>query len=102
MSRRASHPPEAARCKALQELQALVGQELTELSDEARVQLLELHARALSGAGGALTVASATAALPDGTSVRLLVRPTPGRQTRLTSPTGSLCLHDLTLTLELT
>jgi hypothetical protein len=92
---------EAARAKALQELQALVGQELTELSDEARVQLLELHARALSGAGGALTVASATAALPDGTSVRLLVRPTPGRQTRLTSPTGSLCLHDLTLTLSL-
>ncbi len=63
------------------------------------MQLLELHARALSGAAAALTEASATAALPDGTSVCLLVRPTPGRQTRLTSPAGALCLHDLTLEL---
>ena len=97
---------EAIRTRALQELQALVGRELTagvQVSDEARLQLLELHARALSGAGGALTGgtvgASATASLSDGSSVRLLVRPTPGRQTRLTSPAGALRLHDLTLEL---
>lgn len=97
---------EAIRTRALQELQALVGRELTagvQVSDEARLQLLELHARALSGAGGALTGgtggASATASLSDGSSVRLLVRPTPGRQTRLTSPAGAMCLHDLTLEL---
>ncbi|MCW2605935.1 MAG: hypothetical protein JWO60_628 [Frankiales bacterium] len=90
---------EAARAEALHKLQALVGRELTEVSDEARVQLLELHARALSGSGGETTEASATAALPDGTTLRLLVRRSPGRSTRLTSPTGSLCLHDLTLEL---
>ncbi len=90
---------EAVRTRALQELQGLAGQELTELSDEARSQLLELHARALSGADGSLTHASATAALPDGSILRLLVRPTPGCPTRLTSPSGALVLHDLTLEL---
>ena len=60
-------------------------------SDAARVHLLELHARALAGAGGPLTSsATATAALPDGSVLELRVRRAPGHCATVSSPAGSL------------
>ena len=92
---------EAVRAEALRELQELPGpvgdQELT---DAARVELLELHARALSQAGGPLRhEAQAVASLPDGSRVRLVVTPVPGAVTTVRSPAGTLLLHDLELEL---
>jgi uncharacterized protein (TIGR02677 family) len=90
---------EAERARALEELRQH-GSDLhgAELSDEARVALLELHARALSAAGGPLRhAAQASAALPDGRRVRLLVHPRPGQSTVIHSPSGALELHDLAL-----
>lgn len=93
---------EAERAGALAELAMHAGGPLTDvrLSDTARVHLLELHARAMAGAGGSLTSsATATAALPDGTLLELRVRPAPGDSARVSSPEGSLRLHDVTLEL---
>ena len=92
---------EAARARALEELRSLVGVVCdAELSDEARQQLLELHARALSEAGGPVrATARAEAALPDGSRIRLLVTPVPGAVTTVRSPAGTLALHDLVLEL---
>jgi len=92
---------EAVRAEALRELQELSGpvgdQELT---DAARVELLELHARALSQAGGPIRQqAHAVASLPDGSRVRLVVTPLPGAVTTVRSPAGTLLLHDLELEL---
>jgi hypothetical protein len=39
----------------------------------------------------------ATAALPDGSLLELQVRPTPGENAVVASPSGTLRLHDLTL-----
>lgn len=90
---------EAERAAALGELHALAGSlDGAQLSDAARTVLLELHARALSEAGGPIRhEASAVAALPDGTRVRLCVRPTPETATTLRSPSGELRLHGLAL-----
>lgn len=91
---------EAERAAALAELKTLSGGPLVEVqvSDAARVHLLELHARALASAGGPLTgEAVATASLPNGAALSLRVRPTPGSSSVLHSPSGSLRLHDLTL-----
>ena len=93
---------EAERAAALSELKSHAGAPLVDvwLSDAARVHLLELHARALANAGGPLTSsATATAALPDGTVLELRVRPVPGDCARVSSPAGSLRLHDMTLEL---
>ncbi len=93
---------EAERAAALAELKTHAGESLAavELSDVARMQLLELHARALATAGGPLSEkATATAVLPDGTVLELRVRPTPGEDARVSSPSGTLRLHDLTLEL---
>jgi uncharacterized protein (TIGR02677 family) len=93
---------EAERAAALSELKKRAGPPLVdvELSDPARVHLLELHARALANAGGPLRgTATATAALPDGTLLELRVRFTPGDDASVSSPAGVLCLHDLTLEL---
>jgi hypothetical protein len=93
---------EAERAAALAELRSHAGSPLVDvsLSDAARVQLLELQARALAGAGGALTgPAVATAALPDGTVLELRLQHTPGHDASVSSPAGSLRLHDLTLEL---
>ncbi|PZS26488.1 MAG: TIGR02677 family protein [Pseudonocardiales bacterium] len=93
---------EAERAAALSELKTHAGSCLADiaLTDAARVHLLELHARALAGAGGPLTgKATATAALPDGSVLELRVRPTPGESTSVRSPSGTLRLHDLTLEL---
>ncbi len=65
------------------------------LSDDARTVLLELYARALSGAGGPLT--GPARALADG--VELVVTRTPGSSTTVRSPAGSLELVDLSLEL---
>ncbi len=91
---------EAERGAALAELKTHAGRPLVDVqvSDLARVHLLELHARALAGAGGPLTgQVVATAALPDGTLLELHVRPTPGEYAVVASPSGTLRLHDLTL-----
>jgi len=91
---------EAERAAALTELKSHAGRPLLDLqiSDAGRAQLLELHARALAGAGGPLAGRTvAAAALPDGTVVELQVRPTPGTDTIVESPSGTLRLHDLTL-----
>ncbi len=92
---------EAERARALEELRRLPGGlDGVSVSDEARIQLLELHARALSEAGGPLTgPARASAALPDGRRVHLVVTPLPGAVTTIASPSGSLALHDLVLEL---
>lgn len=93
---------EAERTAALVELRTHVGAPLVDvrLSDAARVHLLELHARALANVAGALTSgATATAALPDGGVLQLRVRPAPGGCARVSSPAGSLRLHDMTLEL---
>jgi len=92
---------EAERTAALEELRHQLGPFADRtLSDSARVQLLELHARALSAAGGPLHgPARATAALPDGGRVSLVVTPAPGMVTSLRSPSGNLVLHDLQLEL---
>jgi hypothetical protein len=72
----------------------------TPLSNAARVHLLELHARALAGAGGPLTTAAAArAVLPDGTVLQLLISPAPGGCASVCSPAGTLLLHDVTLEL---
>ena len=84
------------RDEALRELAACRGVHAElELSDGARAALLELYARALSGAGGPLR-APATARSEQ---VALLVRRTPGRSTRVRSPSGALELVDLTVEL---
>ena len=84
------------RDEALRELAACRGVHVElELSDGARVALLELSARALSGAGGPLR-APATARSEQ---VTLVVRRSPGRSTCLRSPSGALELVDLTLEL---
>jgi uncharacterized protein (TIGR02677 family) len=93
---------EAERAAALAELKRYAGVPLVDvqLSDAARVHLLELQARALVGAGGPLTGrAVARAALPDGTVLELRVQHTPGHHARVSSPAGSLRLHDMTLEL---
>jgi uncharacterized protein (TIGR02677 family) len=93
---------EAERGAALVELKRHAGFPLVDvqLSDAARMHLLELQARALAGAGGPLSGrAVATAALPDGTVLELRVRHTPGHHASLSSPAGSLRLHDMTLEL---
>ncbi len=92
---------EAERTAALQELRDQSGPVSGRtLSDSARVQLLELHARALSAAGGPLRgPARAAAALPDGGRICLVVTPAPGTVTSVTSPAGRLLLHDLQLEL---
>ena len=114
--RREREVSEAERAAALVELRTHAGAPLVEatLSDAARVHLLELHARALAGAGGPLSdgasandpdgvtatgTATATAALPDGTVLSLRVRSAPGEHTRVESPAGALRLHDLVLEL---
>ena len=66
-----------------------------ELSDGARAALLELYARALSGAGGPLR----TPATARSEQVALVVRRTPGRSTHVRSPSGALELVDLTVEL---
>ena len=90
---------EAARTAAIEELLDRPGPlDGADLSDAARAQLLELHARALSGAGGPVQrEASAVAALADGRRVRLVVRPEPGRSTTVSGPSGALRLHELAL-----
>lgn len=92
---------EQERAQALRELQSRAGTLCdVELSDGARLQLLELHARALSDAGGPLVhAAHAAAALPDGSRLRLTVTPEPGAVTTIRSPAGTLRLHDLSLEL---
>ena len=95
---------EAERAAALSELTTHAGAPLVDvrLSNAARVHLLELHARALANAGGALTSsATASAALMDGTVLELQVRATPGECALVSSPAGSLRLHDMTLELQL-
>ncbi|MBC7678088.1 MAG: DUF2397 family protein, partial [Pseudorhodobacter sp.] len=86
---------------ALIELQQVAGRvDGVVLSDPARVQLLELHARALSAAGGPLAhPPHPPAALPDGSRLRLTVSPEPGAVTTVRSPAGTLRLHDLVLEL---
>ena len=84
------------RDEALRELAVCRGVHAElELSDGARAALLELYARALSGAGGPLR-APATARSEQ---VALVVSRTPGRSTRVRSPSGVLELVDLTLEL---
>lgn len=92
---------EAERTAALEELRARPGPvDGRTLSDSARVQLLELQARALSAAGGPLHgPARAAAALPDGSRLSLTVTPAPGAVTAVSSPAGTLLLHDLQLEL---
>lgn len=92
---------EAERAEALSELREHAGPVSgAVLSDAARTALLELHARALSEAGGPITrQAQAAAALPDGTRIRLIVTPAPGTVTTVDSPAGTLALHDLALEL---
>jgi uncharacterized protein (TIGR02677 family) len=90
------------RQSALTELAACASAEDLVVSDAARAALLELYARALSGAGGALhdgRTARSAAALPEGT-VALTVAHTPGRSTTVTSPAGRLVLEHLTLDLS--
>ena len=94
---------EAERAGALVELKTHTGCPLVEVqvSDAARVHLLELHARALAGAGGPLiSSATATAALPDGSTLVLRVSPAPGGSASVISPSGTLRVHDLTLELS--
>ena len=81
---------EAVRTAALEELLARPGPlDGAVLSEAARAAVLELHARALSGAGGPVRrEASAVAALPDGRRLRLLVRPDPGSSTTVSRPGG--------------
>ncbi|MFC5993503.1 TIGR02677 family protein [Pseudonocardia hispaniensis] len=70
------------------------------LSDEARVLLLELYARALGGHGRPLGSGDVAEVAADGASWRLAVRRTPGADTVVTSPAGRMRLHDLTLAVE--
>ncbi len=92
---------EAERTDALEELRRLPGPlSGRTISDAARVELLELHARALSDAGGPLVGrAEAVARLPGGGRVCLVVTPAPGEVTTLISPSGELALHELCLEL---
>jgi uncharacterized protein (TIGR02677 family) len=84
---------EQARQTALSELLALRGAEQLSMSDPARVELLELYARALTGgAHEAETVAGST-------RLQLTVRRTPGVSTHVVSPSGELRLVDLSLEL---
>jgi uncharacterized protein (TIGR02677 family) len=84
------------RDEALHELASRKGVHAEfELSDGARAALLDLYARALSGASGPLR-APATARADQ---VALTVRRTPGRSTCVRSPSGLLQLVDLTLEL---
>ncbi len=93
---------EAERTAALRELKALAGPlDGKVLSDQARTALLELHARALSQAGGPVRhPARAVATLPGGEQVVLTVAAAPGRTTTLRSPAGTLALHELALSLS--
>ena len=90
------------RQTALTELAACARAEDLAVSDAARTALLELYARAVAGAGGALhagRTARSAAALPEG-RLALTVASTPGRSTTITSPAGCLVLEDLTLELS--
>ncbi|MDP9436508.1 MAG: TIGR02677 family protein [Actinomycetota bacterium] len=93
---------ESARLAALAELAKARGAGLElSLSEAARSALLELYARALSGAGGPLRrPATAAAALEDGEPLILTVTRTPGVRTLLRSPHGELMLVDLSLELS--
>ncbi len=93
---------ERDRQEALRELAACRGRADFEVSDAARAALLELYARALSGAGGALhdgRAATSTASLGEG-MLALTIARTPGRSTTLSSPAGTLVLTDLTVELS--
>lgn len=65
------------------------------LSDDARVALLDLYSRALTGHGRPVTGEKAATATTYG--LELSVTRTPGRSTVVTSPAGRLELVDLTL-----
>ena len=84
---------EQARQRALDELLALRGSTDFQLSDAARVELLELYARALTGGAHRATT------LAGSTPLHLTVRPRPGRDTLVHSPAGALRFIDLTLEL---
>ena len=93
---------EQDRQSALTELITCAHAENLVVSDAARAALLELYARALSGAGGALhagRMARSAAALPEG-RLTLTIARTPGRSTTVTSPAGRLVLEDLTVELS--
>lgn len=97
---------ERRRAAALAEIARHRGElEHVRLSDEARAALLDVYARALSGAvrtldAGQAATADATASAGSRAAFRLGVRRTPGRSTTVSSPSGRLVLNDLTLVLE--
>jgi hypothetical protein len=93
---------ETRRRAAFAEITAYAGEPAhLRLSDEARTALLEIYARALTGAGGramgSAGVAEASVAAGDAPAFRLSLRPSPGRSTTVSSPAGRLELVDLTI-----
>lgn len=84
---------ERIRAAALAELVALSGPlERTRLSDAGRELLMELYAAALAAG-----VDGEAAVTVPGAAARILVHPTPGRGTTITSPSGRLALIGRTL-----
>lgn len=90
---------EQRRAAALAEIAAHPGRLGTvRLSDEARVALLDLYARALVGRGRPL--AEGDTAEVDADDWRLAVQRAPGHATVVVSPAGRLELHDLVLSVQ--
>jgi uncharacterized protein (TIGR02677 family) len=91
---------EARRAAALSEVAAHMGPiDTVRISDEARIELLELYSRALAAAGGPKQVGGAAATADSG--LQLTVRQTPGESSVILSPQGRLELCDLTIDLDL-
>jgi uncharacterized protein (TIGR02677 family) len=96
---------ETRRRAAFAEITAYAGEPAhLRVSDEARVALLEVYARALTGTSApapeSAAVAEATVAAGVAPAFRLSVRSTPGRSTLVTSPAGRLELVDITLGIQ--
>jgi uncharacterized protein (TIGR02677 family) len=90
---------EGRRHAALAEIARSVGRPgAIRLSDDARSVLLELYARALVGRGRPLGPQDRAEA--ESAGWRLVVRPTPGASTVISSPAGRLELVDLSLGIE--
>ena len=84
---------------ALRELAGIPGQlDHARVSDDARLALLDLYAKALAGSGTPIRAGELAARSHDG--LQLLVRSAPGESTVVTSPQGRMQWCDVSLFLE--